>query len=166
MGVAKSIDTLGLQFSVHESTDEARDKLMPIKAKLNLKGIAEKGEQFYKITGRRPFFNYCVHKGNNTQEDVDRLLKLFKPEIWECTLSVICESDQTMADAVQASVDLVNEFSGLTVQGGYNTRVFNPAGQDDIGGGCGQLWQVQQFDKEHPELMKQSAGNKIAVRNV
>lgn len=25
----------------------------------------------------------------------------------------------------------------------------NPAGQDDIGGGCGQLWYVQQWMKEH-----------------
>lgn len=28
---------------------------------------------------------------------------------------------------------------------GFNTRVFNPAGQDDIGGGCGQLWYFQEW---------------------
>ena len=33
---------------------------------------------------------------------------------------------------------------------GYSTRKFDPAGQDDIGGGCGQLWFVQQWVKENP----------------
>ena len=28
------------------------------------------------------------------------------------------------------------------------TRIFNPDGQDDIGGGCGQLWYVQKWMKE------------------
>lgn len=166
MNCAKDNKNLGLQFSVHESTDEARNVLMPIKAKLTLQEIAIKGVEFFELTGRKPFFNYCVHTGNNSQADVERLLCLFNPSIWECTLSVICESDQAMSDAVQDSVDLVNEFSGLMVQEGYNTRVFNPAGQDDIGGGCGQLWQVQQFAEQHPELMKQSAGNKIHCRNI
>ena len=34
------------------------------------------------------------------------------------------------------------------LEAGYNTRVFDPAGQDDIGGGCGQLWYVQKHLKE------------------
>lgn len=32
---------------------------------------------------------------------------------------------------------------------GFSTRVFNPAGQDDIGGGCGQLWYFQEWLKEN-----------------
>jgi 23S rRNA (adenine2503-C2)-methyltransferase len=35
---------------------------------------------------------------------------------------------------------------------------FNPAGQDDIGGGCGQLWFVQDWMRKHPELAKASVG--------
>ena len=27
----------------------------------------------------------------------------------------------------------------------FSTRIFNPAGQDDIGGGCGQLWYFQEW---------------------
>ena len=166
MIAAETIPAIGLQFSVHESTDEARNKLMPIKAKLSLEEISEKGGEFYLRTGRRPFFNYCVHEGNNTEDDVQRLYNLFNPSIWECTLSVIYEADESMSEAVQDAVDIVNEFSGRMVGEGFNTRVFNPAGQDDIGGGCGQLWQVQKFAEEHPELMKQSAGNRIHVKNI
>lgn len=161
---AERIDQVGLQFSVHDSTDEARDLIMPMRAKLNLKQIAEKGEKFHNMTGRRPFFNYCAHAGNSTEEDADRLAALFNPEIWEATISVICEADESMADAVQSQEDMVNSFSGMLVERGFNTRVFNPAGQDDIGGGCGQLWQVQKWASENPEVMKQSAGNKCLER--
>jgi 23S rRNA (adenine2503-C2)-methyltransferase len=41
---------------------------------------------------------------------------------------------------------------------GYNVRVFDPAGQDDIGGGCGQLWFVQEWMKLNPKLAKPSIG--------
>jgi 23S rRNA (adenine2503-C2)-methyltransferase len=37
----------------------------------------------------------------------------------------------------------------MFLEHGYNTRIFNPDGQDDIGGGCGQLWYVQQWMREH-----------------
>jgi 23S rRNA (adenine2503-C2)-methyltransferase len=164
MKMCERIPTIGLQFSVHDSTNEARDLIMPMRAKLTLEQIAEKGVEFYERTGRRPFFNYCAHAGNATEADAARLATMFNPEIWEATISVICEADETMADAVQNQEDMVNGFSGMLVERGFNTRVFNPAGQDDIGGGCGQLWQVQKWAEENPELMKQSAGNKCLER--
>lgn len=161
---AAAIPTLGLQFSVHESTDEARDRLIPMKAKMTLAEIAAMGLRFFEATGRKPFFNYCVHGGNSFNADVQRLVKLFPPHIWEATLSVICEKDETQASAIARHLDLVNLFSGRLVAEGYNTRVFNPAGQDDIGGGCGQLWQVQKFAAENPSVMRQSPGDSIRVK--
>lgn len=158
------INKVGLQFSVHESTDEARNKLIPFGGKLTLAEISERGGNWYKLTGRKPFFNYCVHEGNSTDEDVARLTKLFDPSVWECTLSVICERDQTIADAVNHNLDMISNFSGRLIANGFNTRIFDPAGQDDIGGGCGQLWQVQKFAKENPHIMKQSPGNKLHQR--
>lgn len=164
---AQFYSQVGLQFSVHESTDEARDKLIPMKAKLSLEEISQKGLEFFLVTkGRKPFFNYCVHSGNSTKEDAMRLRLLFDPKIWECTLSVICEADDTIANANEQNLDMINNFSSELVQLGFNTRIFNPAGQDDIGGGCGQLWQVQKFAADHPDVLKQSPGNKIRCRNV
>ncbi len=166
MRMSEDIPTVGLQFSVHESTDEARDKLIPMKAKLNLEQIAYKGLEFYQRTGRKPFFNFCVGSHNGTQEDAQRLRMLFDPRVWEATLSVICAADQSMSDAVNNNVKEVTEFSESLVRLGFNTRVFDPAGQDDIGGGCGQLWAVQDFANKNPNVMKQSAGNKIHCKNI
>ena len=55
--VSREVETVGLQFSIHESTDEARDKLIPFKKKMNLRQIAETGEKWFLATGRKPFFN-------------------------------------------------------------------------------------------------------------
>jgi 23S rRNA (adenine2503-C2)-methyltransferase len=37
--------------------------------------------------------------------------------------------------------------------------MFDPAGQDDIGGGCGMLWYVQEWFKNNPNLVKLSVGH-------
>jgi 23S rRNA (adenine2503-C2)-methyltransferase len=159
MEISREVPTVGLQFSVHESTDEARNLLIPFKKKLSLAGIAEQGVEWNLFTGRRPFFNYCVHDRNNTPEDVARLLALFDPKIWEATISVICERDESVAAANERQLELATTFSGQMLGAGYNTRVFNPAGQDDIGGGCGQLFHTQNWMKTHPSLLKKSIGN-------
>ena len=46
---------------------------------------------------------------------------------------------------------------------GYSTRCFDPAGQDDIGGGCGQLWFVQDWMRNNPELARPSVGRTIPI---
>jgi 23S rRNA (adenine2503-C2)-methyltransferase len=157
--ISRQIEAIGLQFSVHESTDEARDKLIPLKGKLNLLQIAEAGEDWAEACGRQPFFNYCAHPGNVSDDDADRLLALFKPEVWQATISVICERDESVAAANRRQRELAQGFMSKLMQRGYSTRCFDPAGQDDIGGGCGQLWFVQDWMRRHPSLAKPSVGS-------
>lgn len=161
--ISKEIPTIGLQFSVHESTDEARNKLVPFKAKLTLAEIAREGEMWFARTGRHPFFNYCVHEGNDSQDDVDRLNALFDSSIWQATISVICEREESIAAANARQRQLASDFMDKMLSVGYSTRMFDPAGQDDIGGGCGQLWYVQDWMKQHPDLARPSIGNGKAV---
>jgi 23S rRNA (adenine2503-C2)-methyltransferase len=54
---------------------------------------------------------------------------------------------------------MATSFAGRLVQRGYDVRVFDPAGQDTIGGGCGQLWFVQQWMKDHQDLVRPSIGH-------
>jgi 23S rRNA (adenine2503-C2)-methyltransferase len=158
--LSERIPNVGLQFSLHESTDEARNELIPFKAKATLKEIAILGKNWYWATDRRkPFINYCVHDGNNTDADADRLRTLFNPLLFNATLSVVCERDEHVAAANQRQVQLAADFSQKLIKRGFNVRVFNPAGQDDIGGGCGQLWFVQDWMRQHPDKARASAGN-------
>ena len=89
--VSQQIPTIGLQFSIHESTDEARNNLIPFKNKFNLEEISIRGHDWHLATGRKPFFNYCAHDKNETNEDADRIRALFDPKVWCATVSVICE---------------------------------------------------------------------------
>lgn len=142
------IKRLGLQFSVHESTDEARAKLIPTNT-CTLRQIAAMGDTWAAFTGRKPFFNYCVNTDNNGADDARRLASLFNPDVWECTLSVICEKDESVANSINRQLDIIEGFRKAMEDEGFHLRVFNPAGQDDIGGGCGQLWYFQKWIKSN-----------------
>lgn len=163
MELSKEVPTVGLQFSVHESTDSKRNKLIPFKAKLTLEEISTQGWSWWNNTGRKPFFNYCAHEGNTSQKDAQRLYKLFDPYIWEATISVICERDESVAAANERQRELAESFMSKLTEMGYSTRCFNPAGQDDIGGGCGQLWFVQDWMKKNNHLTHPSVGRGFPV---
>ncbi len=143
---SRTIKRLGLQFSVHESTDEARAKLIPTNT-CTLRQIAAMGNVWAAFTGRKPFFNYCVNEDNNGADDARRLASLFNPDVWECTLSVVCEKDESVANSIERQLDIISDFRKVMEDEGFHLRVFNPAGQDDIGGGCGQLWYFQKWLK-------------------
>lgn len=147
--VSKSNPKIGLQFSIHKSTDDERDILIPYKNKLSLREIRDIGTVWWRETGRHPYLNYCIDGENNYSVDRCNLMNLFSPVIFNFTFSVVCSSDETMKDAGFKNLEDIREFEKPFIETGYNTRIFNPDGQDDIGGGCGQLWYVQQWMKEH-----------------
>lgn len=161
--LSKEIPAVGLQFSVHESTDEARNKLIPFKNKLTIEQIASEGDKWYCATGRQPFFNYCAHEGNTSQDDADRIYSNFNPRIWQATVSVVCERQESVAAANIRQRELATNFMQKLQQFGFSTRCFDPAGQDDIGGGCGQLWYVQEWMRNNPELARPSIGRMIPI---
>ena len=161
--LSSRIPNIGLQFSVHESNDTERNNLIPFKEKYTLSEIAKLGVDWFNSTGRQPFFNYCAHENNTSDINVSELLELFDPRIWQATISVICEREESIAAANERQRMLAQTFMEKLMNVGYSTRCFNPAGQDDIGGGCGQLWYVQDWMKNHNNLTRPSIGNGLEV---
>jgi 23S rRNA (adenine2503-C2)-methyltransferase len=142
INLSKKITKIGLQFSLHESNTQTRSKLInstPVWL------IAKLGEFWAEQVGRQPFFNYCVHKNNSKIENILELKEFFNPSVWQCTLSVICEKDSTLKKSYEDQKEIISNFNSLMIENGYSTRIFNPSGKDDIGGGCGQLWFFQKF---------------------
>jgi 23S rRNA (adenine2503-C2)-methyltransferase len=148
VSVSKSISKVGLQFSIHKSTDDERNVLIPFKKKYSLREIRDRGTFWNQETGRKVYLNYCVDDSNARQSDIDNLKNLFSPVTFNMTFSVICEADETMIGVACQNLDIIREFEKSFMDDGYNTRIFDPAGQDDIGGGCGQLHYVQKYLKE------------------
>ena len=150
--ISKKIDKVGLQFSIHKSLDTDRNRLIPYRNKLTLNQIRDIGIIWWKETGRHPYLNYCIDGTNNDLIDAKRLENKFSPVVFNFTFSVVCSADENMKDAGFRELKTVRKFEQLFAEKGYNTRIFNPDGQDDIGGGCGQLWYVQQWMKEKGDL--------------
>lgn len=144
-----NIPKVGLQFSVHESFEKKRNQLIPFKNKLNLRQIRDYGIEWNRKTKRPVYINYCIGETNQSNEEMDRLKDLFSPTVFNFTFSVICSADETMKDKGYRELERINEITSSFLDCGYNVRVFDPAGQDDIGGGCGQLWYVQSWMKNH-----------------
>ena len=147
--LSKGIDKVGLQFSIHKSNDDDRNKLIPFYKKMNLEKIRDAGIIWWKDTGRHPFLNYCVDGTNNTEQDFKNLTLLFSPVVFNFTFSVVCSPDENMKETSFRNLEVIKNFQNRFLEHGYNVRTFDPAGQDDIGGGCGQLWYVQNWLKSH-----------------
>ena len=145
--LSKRIPKFGLQFSIHKSTDESRDLLIPYKRKLPLQAIRDLGIMWWNETGRHPFLNYCIDGTNDSDEDAEKLMSLFSSLVFNFTFSVVCSKKKD--DCGYQNLDSIKKFEEKFIKRGYNTRIFNPDGQDDIGGGCGQLWYVQDWMKDH-----------------
>lgn len=147
--LSKKIDKIGLQFSIHKSNDKERNILIPFRKKMNLQKIRDAGMIWWRETGRNPFLNYCVDGTNNTDKNFEELTNLFSPVVFNFTFSVVCSPDENMKDAAFRNLDVIKRFQDKFLKKGYNVRMFDPAGQDDIGGGCGQLWYVQKWLKSY-----------------
>ena len=147
--LSKEIEKVGLQFSIHKAFDIERNELIPYKNKMDLRKLRDAGIMWWRETGRKPYLNYCIDGSNNSFSDFKRLRLLFSPIIFNFTFSVVCSADENMKEAGYKNLQAINTFQELFLKNGYNTRVFNPAGQDDIGGGCGQLWYVQAWIKDN-----------------
>ena len=149
--LSKQIPKIGLQFSIHSSHDAGRNFIIPYKDKLDLSDLRNYGVEWWHQTGRKPYINFCVTKTFNYM-DRFRLREMFPANVFCLTLSVLCSADENMKDAGYRNLEAIREHEQWFQQRGYDTRIFDPAGQDDIGGGCGQLWYVQQYMKDKADV--------------
>ena len=127
---------IGLQFSVHEAFDEKRNELIPYKNKHSLREMRNLGIDWNRATKRPVYITYCISETNHSKAELERLKDLFPTNVFNITFSVICSPDENMKEAGYREFDVINAVQQEFLEEGYNVRIFNPAGQDDIGGGC------------------------------
>jgi len=145
---SRLISGVGLQFSIHKMIDSDRDRLIPFKNKLTLREMRDVGIFWHKQTKRPVFLNFCVDEEWSAYERA-RLLDMFSPVVFNLTFSVVCNTEKggLSSRGIETAKKMNDEFTAI----GYNSRTFDPGGQDDIGAGCGQLWFVQDWMKNRGE---------------
>lgn len=86
---------------------------------------------------------------------LDLLYDMYDADLVDVALETLGEHElfdgisAMLKDAAFRNLDVIKKFQDKFLEKGYNVRTFAPAGQDDIGGGCGQLWYVQRWLKSH-----------------
>ena len=126
-----------LALSLHASSQEKREELMPIANKYSLDEVLDACRNYFEKTGRRITFEYSLVGGvNDTREDAKALAGLLRGQ--NCHVNLIPVNPIKERDFKQSNRDAIDAFKGYLEKHGINVTIRREMGRD-IGGACGQL---------------------------
>jgi 23S rRNA (adenine2503-C2)-methyltransferase len=138
--IARAGDEIGtmLAISLHGTTDEIRDTLVPINKKWNVETLMQACRDYPKLSNsERITFEYVMLDGvNDSDEDARRLVKLI--EGIPAKINLIPFNPWPGAPYKRSSWARIEAFAEIVNTAGYASPVRTPRGQD-IMAACGQL---------------------------
>jgi len=124
-----------LYISLHATTDELRDRLVPMNRKYSLAQVLEASKEYAHRTGTKVTATYLLFdKMNDTDEDLQRLFRLLDPAKFIVQLSVW----NPVSGMHFVPSPRIDTFYEKLMQHGYEAFIQRSKGSD-IDGGCGQL---------------------------
>ncbi|MDA3858984.1 MAG: 23S rRNA (adenine(2503)-C(2))-methyltransferase RlmN [Roseovarius sp.] len=138
--IARTAQEIGCQLAIsfHATTDEVRDRLVPINKKWNLEVLLEALRSYPKVSNsERITFEYVMLKGvNDSDADAHRLIRLI--EGIPAKINLIPFNEWPGAPYERSSNNRIRAFSDIIYNAGYASPVRTPRGED-IMAACGQL---------------------------
>lgn len=126
-----------LALSLHASSQEKREALMPIAKKYTISQVLEACRNYYEKTGRRITFEYALVGGeNDSQEDAKRLAELIKG--LNCHVNLIPVNPIKERSYVRSDKKVIGNFQNKLEKYQINVTIRREMGRD-IDGACGQL---------------------------
>ncbi len=126
-----------LALSLHASSQERRERLMPIAKTFEIHEVLDACRYYFNKTGRRISFEYSLVAGeNDSLEDVNRLYKLIGD--MNCHVNLIPVNPIKERDFKQPERDSILRFQNKLENTGINVTIRREMGRD-IDGACGQL---------------------------
>ena len=126
-----------LALSLHASTQEKREQIMPVAKAYDLTQVLDACKYYFKQTGRRISFEYSLIEGvNDSVEDVRNLASLLRG--MNCHVNLIPVNPIKERDFSQPDTKAVREFQNKLEKCGINVTIRREMGRD-IDGACGQL---------------------------
>lgn len=123
-----------LAISLHATTDEVRNKLMPINKKYDIKTLIKLTNEFPRNKKERVMIEYLLLKGvNDTKDDLKRLIEMFDKKNVMFNLLEYSK----IGEKFEKSENL-NLFKEELIKAKFKTFVRESRGKD-IGAACGQL---------------------------
>ncbi|WP_424966368.1 MULTISPECIES: 23S rRNA (adenine(2503)-C(2))-methyltransferase RlmN [unclassified Dinoroseobacter] len=138
--IARTADEIGcmLAVSFHATTDDVRDKLVPINKRWNIAELLEALKAYPKASNsERITFEYVMLKGvNDSDEDARRLVELIKGI--PAKINLIPFNEWPGAPYERSSNNRIRAFADIIYKAGYASPIRTPRGED-IMAACGQL---------------------------
>ena len=138
--IAKTADEIGclLAVSFHATTDDVRDKLVPINKKWNIATLLEELRAYPRLSNsERITFEYVMLAGiNDSDEDAHRLVRLIHGI--PTKINLIPFNEWPGAPYKRSSNNRIRAFSDIIHDAGYASPVRKSRGED-IMAACGQL---------------------------
>jgi 23S rRNA (adenine2503-C2)-methyltransferase len=126
-----------LALSLHGSTQEKRQSLMPIAGKYDIGEVIEACRYYFEKTGRRITFEYSLVGGvNDTDTDADNLAKLVSG--LNCHINLIPVNPIKEREYVESEKKDIMKFKNKLEKKHVNVTIRREMGRD-IDGACGQL---------------------------
>ena len=138
--IAKTAEEIGclLAVSFHATTDEVRDRLVPINKKWNIKALLEALRVYPKLSNsERITFEYVMLKDvNDSDADAKRLIKLIQGI--PAKINLIPFNEWPGAPYQRSDWKRIKAFADIIYKAGYASPIRTPRGED-IMAACGQL---------------------------
>jgi len=138
--IAKTAEEIGclLAVSFHATTDEVRDKLVPINKKWNIATLLEALRAYPRLSNsERITFEYVMLKDvNDSDADARRLVSLIKGI--PAKINLIPFNEWPGAPYERSDWTRIERFADIVYKAGYASPIRTPRGED-IMAACGQL---------------------------
>ncbi|KIX17801.1 MULTISPECIES: 23S rRNA (adenine(2503)-C(2))-methyltransferase RlmN [Paracoccus] len=138
--IARTAQEIGclLAVSFHATTDEVRDRLVPINKRWNIETLLAALRDYPRLTNsERITFEYVMLAGvNDSDEDAHRLVKLI--EGIPAKINLIPFNEWPGAPYKRSSNNRIHAFANIIHNAGYASPIRTPRGED-IMAACGQL---------------------------
>ena len=156
--IAKTAQEIGclLAVSFHATTDEVRDRLVPINKKWNIKALLEALRAYPKLSNsERITFEYVMLKDvNDSDADAKRLIKLIQGI--PAKINLIPFNEWPGAPYQRSDWKRIKAFADIIYKAGYASPIRTPRGED-IMAACGQLKSAS--EKIRKSVMKAQAND-------
>ncbi len=135
--MAKELPKIKLALSLHATTDETREKLIPLNKKYPIKSVMKELKNYPADNMRRIMIEYLIIEGiNDSVEDAERLIKLIKNI--PVKVNIIPFNEYPKSLFKRPSKEKIETFQKVLWDAGIATFVRDSRGQE-ISAACGML---------------------------
>jgi 23S rRNA (adenine2503-C2)-methyltransferase len=138
--IARCAEEIGCQLAIsfHATTDEVRDRLVPINKRWNIETLLASLRDYPKLSNsERITFEYVMLKGvNDSDADAKRLVKLIRGI--PAKINLIPFNEWPGAPYERSDWERIEAFADIIYKAGYASPIRTPRGED-IMAACGQL---------------------------